>query len=106
MKYPITIILIPLLFLFIQPVYSEEKIVDWTKKSAKQGDAEAQNNLGVMYDKGQGVPQNYKKAFDWFKKSAKQDFAKAQYNLGMIYYEGEEVSKNDKKAIYWINTLV
>jgi len=29
---------------------------------AEQGDAEAQFNLGLMYDKGQGVPQDYVQA--------------------------------------------
>jgi len=33
--------------------------------SAEQGDAEAQYNLGLMYDEGQGVPQDYKEAVKW-----------------------------------------
>ena len=39
---------------------SEESdyIADLMKK-AEQGDASAQFNLGVMYDDGQGVPQDY-----------------------------------------------
>ena len=38
------------------------KAVHWFTKSAEQGFAEAQNNLGVMYENGRGVPQNYRKA--------------------------------------------
>ena len=37
----------------------------WYRKAAEQGDAGAQNNLGVMYDKGQGVTQNYVQAHMW-----------------------------------------
>ena len=43
-----------------------KQAVHWFTKSAEQGDAEAQSNLGVMYGKGKGVLQNYKKAYMWF----------------------------------------
>ena len=33
---------------------------------AQQGNADAQHNLGVMYEKGPGVPQNYKTAVKWY----------------------------------------
>ena len=36
--------------------------VKWYRLAADQGDASAQFNLGVMYDKGQGVPQDYAEA--------------------------------------------
>ncbi len=37
---------------------------------AKQGNAKAQNNLGVMYYNGQGVPQDYAEAVKWWRKAA------------------------------------
>ena len=33
--------------------------------AAEQGIADAQYNLGVMYAKGEGVPENYIKAYMW-----------------------------------------
>ena len=45
------------------------KIYRYTK-SAEQGDATAQYNLGVCYYNGQGVAQDNKKAVYWFTKSA------------------------------------
>ncbi|WP_419636494.1 tetratricopeptide repeat protein, partial [Thiolapillus sp.] len=39
---------------------------------AKQGDARAQYALGVLYDNGQGVGQNFKEAMKWFRKAAEQ----------------------------------
>ena len=33
-----------------------------TKRAAEQGDAAAQNELGLMYDRGKGVTKDYKKA--------------------------------------------
>ena len=46
--------------------------------SADQGYANAQNNLGVLYFKGQGVTQDYKEAVKWYRLSADQGDADAQ----------------------------
>ena len=71
------------------------------RKAAEQGLAEAQYNLGVMYQHGGGVDVNYKKAIEWFEKAAEQGVADAQYNLGVMYYDGLGVDVNYKKAIEW-----
>jgi hypothetical protein len=39
--------------------------VRWYRLAAEQGNAPAQNNLGVMYAKGEGVPQDYVQAHKW-----------------------------------------
>jgi TPR repeat protein len=39
--------------------------------SAKQGNARAHSNLGIMYNNGQGVRQNKKEAKRFFRLSAK-----------------------------------
>ena len=44
----------------------------WFEKSANQGNADAQNKLGRMYEYGIEVTQDYKKAFKWYEKSAIQ----------------------------------
>ena len=38
----------------------------WYHRAAEQGHAFAQSNLGVMYAKGAGVPQDYARAHMWF----------------------------------------
>ncbi len=68
---------------------------------AEQGDADAQYNLGVMYEKGRGVPQDYKIALKWFTLAAEQGFAFAQTNLGNAYANGRGVPQNDKTAVKW-----
>ena len=42
----------------------------WYRLAADQGEASAQNNLGVRYDNGQGVPQGYVQAHMWFNLAA------------------------------------
>ncbi len=44
---------------------------------AEQGDANAQFNLGSMYEYGEGVPQDDKEAARWFRLAAEQGYAKA-----------------------------
>src|SRR6202035_6044415 len=48
---------------------------------ADQGDAQAQYNLGALYDNGQGVPQNYAEAMKWYRKAADQGDSRGQNNL-------------------------
>lgn len=68
---------------------------------AEQGNADAQNNLGAMYDKGQGVPQDYKEAFNWYRKSAEQGDALAHIALGLMYRNGRGVPQDYKEAVNW-----
>ena len=74
---------------------------DEMKALADQGIAYAQNNLGFMYDNGEGVPENDAEAVKWFRKAAEQGYAAAQFNLGIMYDNGEGVPENDAEAVKW-----
>ena len=41
-------------------------------------------NLGVMYQNGLGVLQDYKETVKWFRLAAEQGEAQSQLNLGYI----------------------
>ena len=51
------------------------------KKSAEQGDAEAQYNLGMMYANGNGVAEDQWEAVVWLRKAAKQGHKAARNEL-------------------------
>ena len=68
---------------------------------ADQGDASAQYHLGVMYDDGHGVPQDYNKAIKWYGKAADQGNDSAQCNLGSMYVKGHGVPQDYNKASMW-----
>jgi TPR repeat protein len=68
---------------------------------AEQGNAIAQYNLGLLYRKGRGVPQDDVQARKWYDKAAVQGHAKAQYNLGTLYFNGEGVPKDYQQALRW-----
>jgi len=72
------------------------------KKLAESGDVEAQFNLGLMYDQGQGVPQNYSEAVKWYRKAADQGHADAQYFIGTMYVQGQGVPLNYTEATKWL----
>ena len=71
------------------------------RKAADQGDARAQNNLGAMYENGQGVPQSYTEAIRWYRLAADQGDATAQNNLGSMYSYGRGVPQNYAEAMKW-----
>ncbi len=68
---------------------------------AEQGDANAQYNLGMLYARGQGVQQDYKRAAEWYEKAAAQDVPAAEYNLGVMYANGQGVTANPEEAAKW-----
>ena len=71
------------------------------RKSAEQGYAEAQYNLGRMFENGRGVSKDYAKAVEWYRKSAEQGEVRAQCKLGYMYHNGIGVSKDYAKAAEW-----
>lgn len=72
------------------------------KPVAEQGHPIAQFLVGLMYHRGQGVPQNHAEAVKWLRKAAEQNLAPAQAELGLIYQLGEGVSRNEREAVNWL----
>ena len=71
-------------------------------EAAARGEAEAQFNLGLIYYKGQGVPQDYVEAFGSFKLASEQGKTEAHFYLGVMYERGEGTAKDHAKAAYWL----
>jgi len=66
-----------------------------------QGNALAQNNLGVMYEAGEGaLPRNDREAERLYRLAAEQDFPGGQANLGVLYATGHGgLPRNDREAV-------
>ena len=73
--------------------------IDDCRVRAEQGNSSAQLNLGLMYDEGQGVLQDYKEAVKWYRLAAEQGYSKAQYNLGLMYYKGLGVPQDWEEVV-------
>ncbi len=65
-----------------------KEAVSWYRKSANQGYAKAQYNLGLMYAEGKGVGQDYKEAVSWYRKAAVQGEAEAENSLKELEDKG------------------
>ena len=70
---------------------------------ARQGVAQAQYNLGLMYGKGQGVPQDYVLAHLWFNLAAAQGNEVASKNRDIIAENmtPADISEAQKLAREW-----
>ncbi|WP_169432913.1 tetratricopeptide repeat protein [Desulfotignum balticum] len=108
-------------------LHDSQKAIEWYEKAAKQGHAQAQENidrinkqqrvefenrlksakngdifsqyvLGIIYDLGKArVSQDIKKAIYWYTKAAEQGHSESQYNVGSIYYSGDKQIPQDYK---------
>ncbi len=62
----------------------------------------AQNNLGLMYAKGEGVPVDDTRAVRWLRRPAEEGVAVAQNNLGLLYAMGRGVPADGIEASRWL----
>lgn len=74
----------------------------WYHKSAMQGNADAQYNLGCLYQNGQGVDIELSRACYWYTIAAENGNAKAMRNLSVLYETGSYVEQDDEQAFFWI----
>jgi uncharacterized protein len=65
---------------------------------ATQGNANAMNNLGLMYANGLGVTADQGKAVDWYNQAAGMGHIGAINNLGGMYEMGQGITQSYAKA--------
>jgi len=78
-----------------------EKAKLFFELAAKQGIAEAQCQLGIMFSHGEGTAQNYEEAVHYFRLACAQGNPKAMSNLGFHYFHGIGVDENIEKSYVW-----
>lgn len=71
----------------------------WYAKLAELNDPIGLTNLGYMYEKGEGVEQDFEIAFNLTKAAAEQGHGQALHNLGLHYENGIHVEVNLEKSI-------
>jgi TPR repeat protein len=78
----------------------------WYRRAAAQGDPDAQNSLGQMYQDGEGIQQNYTLAAEWHRRAAEHvpdlgGAGQGRNNLGLLYLDGLGVPKDNVRAYMW-----
>jgi len=81
------------------PTAGTTDLLNSLQKSAEQGNIDAQYQLGVMYQTGRGVTQDYAAAISWYQKAAAQDNVSALTNLGEMYAKGMGVPQDYPQAL-------
>lgn len=79
-----------------------QQSVEYFKKAAERGHANAAFLLGTIYDKGESVARDVPVAAKWYRMAAENGHSEAQFNLGTMYTNGEGVDKNRKEAVKWL----
>ena len=85
----------------MSPTVPDESAAERYTSAAEQGDPHAQNALGLAYQTGQGVDQDYVEALAWFRRAAEQGHAEAQWRLCEAYAAGRGVERNRAEAKAW-----
>ena len=80
----------------------ETATLDQLRQMAEQGDAAAENSLGLRYAQGDGVKLNEQEAVHWFIMAAEHGNVAAQSKLGSIYFSGRGVPQNLTQAYLWM----
>ena len=75
--------------------------VEWWRKAADQGHADAQHLIGLCYHE-KGTTIYRVSSVEWFRKAADQGHAGAQHSLGCAYYYGDGVPVDKASAVEWL----
>lgn len=71
----------------------------FASKAATSHIAQAEHLLGVMYEYGLGVDQNFKNAAEYYKRAAEQKYIESMYHLALMYMFGRGVPLNYARAL-------
>lgn len=78
----------------------------WYRLAAEQGNAKAQDSLGLIYRNGLGVTRDYKESVRWSKLAAEQGQAYSQGRLGLMFAKGQGVVQDFTQAYKWHSIAV
>ncbi|MEK6748173.1 MAG: hypothetical protein AABY83_03080 [Pseudomonadota bacterium] len=79
-------------------------VLSWYIPGAMSGDAEAQYNLGYLYESGWGVDANRGQAIHWYRQAADNQHALSQVRLGMMLYAGIGANPDQDEGMRWLRT--
>jgi len=78
--------------------------LDWYYKAAAEGNPNAQENIGYLYQHGLGVDTDYTQAETWYYKAAGQGNTNAENQLGYMNQYGLGIPSDSAQALAWYRT--
>ena len=76
----------------------------WFRKAADLGNANAMENIGVLYRTGQGVVRDDAEALRWWRKAADLGDANAMNQIGGAYRDGRGIGRDYIEAMRWFRS--
>jgi TPR repeat protein len=89
-------------------VTDKKEALKWYRRAAEGDQPDAEDELGVRYQDGDGVEQNDVQAAYWFRKAAEHvpnlgGAGQGRNNLGNLYEEGNGVPRDYVQAYTWFS---
>lgn len=79
----------------------KHEILGWYLSGAELDIKSAMNELGLIYEYGKMVPQDFSIAAHYYELAANKGYKISQYNIALLYAKGLGVIKNPKTAYFW-----
>jgi TPR repeat protein len=76
--------------------------LDWFRKAADRGNADAMTYLGWMYFEGLAVKQDDAEAARWMRRAADEGAPRAMAMLGLMQLTGRGVTRNEIEGENWV----
>lgn len=86
-----------------ESAYDLSRAVDLYEAAAELGNPNAQYELGILYERGDGVPKDLAKAVVFYQKAALNGNQAAQMDLGYMYLTGDGVPSDYNAAKQWLS---
>jgi hypothetical protein len=78
-----------------------QEAIDWFRKAAAQEHADAEFQMGQVYEFGFGVARDEREALSWYRRAAGHGSAAGQRTLGDFYRNGRIVAADLAEAARW-----
>jgi TPR repeat protein len=86
-----------------EAVAASSRTIAELKQLATRGDIRAMFFLGLHYERGEGVAQDFTQAAFWYRKAAVGGEADAQFKLGWLYESGNGMTQDYAQAATWFS---
>jgi TPR repeat protein len=73
----------------------------WYRRAADLGNANAMENIGMLYHTGRGIIRDDAEALRWWRKAADLGGANAMNHIGAAYRDGQGVNRDYVEAMRW-----
>lgn len=102
-RFATLVVLVTCLFVPEYSTADQPSALQSFSQRARLGHADAQYNLGLIYEEGMGVAIDLNQALYWYGLAAEKGYVRAQYKLGYLFYFGPQALYTPDTALQWFH---